>query len=61
MQIFHHIQTLRQALQDQRRQGNRIGFVRYLIARAVGLYVGLDYARSEDDEAFYIQVGNGWR
>jgi pantoate--beta-alanine ligase len=27
MQIFHHIQTLREALQDQRRQGNRIGFV----------------------------------
>lgn len=40
---------------------NKGGGVRYLIARAVGLYVGLDYARSEDDEAFYIQVGNGWR
>lgn len=27
MQIFHHIQTLRQVLQEQRQQGNRIGFV----------------------------------
>lgn len=27
MQIFHHIQTLREALQNQRRQGKRIGFV----------------------------------
>lgn len=37
-----------------------VGF-RYLIARALGLYVGIDWARSEDDHAFYIQVGSAWR
>lgn len=37
-----------------------VGF-RYLIARALGLYAGLDVARSEDDHAFYIQVGSAWR
>ncbi|HVL00908.1 MAG TPA: BamA/TamA family outer membrane protein [Dongiaceae bacterium] len=40
---------------------NKGGGFRYLIARALGLYVGLDYARGGEDEAFYIQVGNGWR
>jgi len=37
-----------------------VGF-RYLMARALGLYVGLDFARSQDDHAFYIQVGSAWR
>jgi hypothetical protein len=37
-----------------------VGF-RYLIARKLGLYVGLDYARSSVDQAVYIQVGNAWR
>jgi len=34
---------------------------RYLIARKLGLYVGVDFARSSVDQAFYIQVGNAWR
>jgi hypothetical protein len=37
-----------------------IGF-RYMIARALGLDVGLDYAWGPDDKAFYIQVGGAWR
>lgn len=35
--------------------------LRYLIARALGLYVGLDWAWSEGDHAYYIQVGSAWR
>ena len=34
---------------------------RYLIARRLGLYVGVDFAKSNYDHAFYIQVGNAWR
>jgi hypothetical protein len=34
---------------------------RYLIARRLGLYMGMDYARSTVDHAIYIQVGNAWR
>jgi len=34
---------------------------RYQIARKLGLYVGLDFARSSVDQAVYIQVGNAWR
>ena len=37
-----------------------VGF-RYLIARRLGLYAGIDVARGPEDTAFYIQVGNGWR
>ena len=37
-----------------------VGF-RYLIARRLGLYVGLDVAKSTLDHAVYIQVGNAWR
>ena len=37
-----------------------IGF-RYLIARRLGLYAGIDYAWSTVDRAFYIQVGSAWR
>jgi hypothetical protein len=35
--------------------------VRYTIARALGLDVGLDYAWGPEDHAFYIQVGSAWR
>jgi outer membrane protein assembly factor BamA len=35
--------------------------VRYLVARRLGLYVGIDVARGPEDTAFYLQVGNGWR
>jgi hypothetical protein len=34
---------------------------RYLIARRLGLYIGVDVAKSNVDSAFYITVGNAWR
>ena len=37
------------------------GDLRYLIARRLKLYAGLDYGWGPDDEAFYIQVGSAWR
>ena len=37
-----------------------VGF-RYLIARRLGVYAGMDFAWSTQDKAFYIQVGNAWR
>ncbi|MFT4174149.1 MAG: BamA/TamA family outer membrane protein [Rhodocyclaceae bacterium] len=36
-----------------------IGF-RYLIARRLGMYVGVDIAKGPEDTPFYIQVGNAW-
>ncbi|WP_312320619.1 BamA/TamA family outer membrane protein [Stenotrophomonas sp.] len=35
--------------------------VRYLIARQLGMHVGVDYAWGPEDETFYIQVGSPWR
>jgi hypothetical protein len=35
--------------------------VRYKVARRLGLYVGVDAARGPEEEAFYLQVGSGWR
>jgi len=37
-----------------------IGF-RYLIASRLGLYAGIDAARSTQDRAVYLQVGGAWR
>ncbi len=37
-----------------------IGF-RYLIAEKFGLRIGVDLAKSEEDEAFYIQIGTAWK
>ncbi len=34
---------------------------RYLIARQLGMHVGVDYAWGPEDETFYIQVGSPWR
>ncbi|WP_143277195.1 BamA/TamA family outer membrane protein [Bordetella genomosp. 1] len=34
---------------------------RYLIARKLGLSVGVDVAHSSQQNAFYIQVGSAWR
>ena len=34
---------------------------RYLIARKLGLYTGIDVARGPETTAFYIQVGSAWR
>ena len=33
---------------------------RYLIARILGMYTGMDIARGPEDWAFYIQVGSAW-
>lgn len=35
--------------------------VRYLIARKLGLWVGVDYARGPEGKTGYIQVGSAWR
>ncbi|WP_430390055.1 BamA/TamA family outer membrane protein [Dyella sp. 20L07] len=35
--------------------------IRYLIARQLGLYAGLDWAWGPGDHAYYIQVGSAWR
>jgi hypothetical protein len=35
--------------------------LRYLLARALGLRVGLDVARGPEESAFYIVVGSYWR
>jgi hypothetical protein len=35
--------------------------VRYLIARRLGMYVGVDAALGPDGAAYYIQVGSAWR
>jgi hypothetical protein len=35
--------------------------VRYLLARRLGMYVGVDAARSTQDHGWYIQVGSAWR
>jgi hypothetical protein len=37
-----------------------VGF-RYLIARALGLYAGVDWAWARDDHAWYLQIGSAWR
>jgi len=34
---------------------------RYLLARKLGMYGGLDYAWGPDDHTFYIQMGSAWR
>jgi hypothetical protein len=34
--------------------------VRYLVARLLGLYTGVDIARGSEDWVFYIQVGSAW-
>ncbi|ARN20256.1 BamA/TamA family outer membrane protein [Piscinibacter gummiphilus] len=36
------------------------GGVRYQAVTRLGLWVGLDWAKSTQDRAFYIQVGNAW-
>ena len=36
------------------------GGFRYLLARKLGLQVGIDVARGPEDTAFYIIVGNAW-
>ena len=33
---------------------------RYLIARALGLYTGIDFAWGPEDRVFYIQTGSAW-
>jgi hypothetical protein len=37
-----------------------VGF-RYLTARRLGIYMGVDIARGPEETAFYIQAGSAWR
>ncbi len=37
------------------------GGFRYLLARRVGLWAGIDAARGPEEWAFYIQIGSAWR
>jgi hypothetical protein len=37
-----------------------VGF-RYMLARRLGLSIGLDVARGPEETAYYLQVGNAWR
>ncbi|RZT42066.1 BamA/TamA family outer membrane protein [Cupriavidus agavae] len=37
------------------------GGFRYMLARKLGLSMGIDVAHSKDQNAFYIQVGSAWR
>jgi hypothetical protein len=37
-----------------------VGF-RYQIARRLGLYAGIDVAKSTQDQAIYLQTGSAWR
>jgi len=39
--------------------GRGVG-VRYMLARALGMMVGLDIAQGPDDTAFYIVIGGDW-
>ena len=36
------------------------GGIRYLLARRIGMQVGIDVARGPEDTAFYIVVGSAW-
>jgi hypothetical protein len=44
---------------SENRWAGGTGF-RYLIARMLGMYTGVDIARGPEDWAFYIQVGSAW-
>jgi hypothetical protein len=35
--------------------------IRYLIARRIGMRVGIDIARGPEQWAFYVTVGSDWR
>ena len=37
------------------------GGFRYLLARLLGLHMGMDFAGSEDEFVFYFQIGTGWQ
>lgn len=42
-------------------QGAFGGGFRYLIARKLGLHVGIDVAQGPEEQAFYIQFGHAWQ
>jgi hypothetical protein len=44
---------------SENRWAGGTGF-RYLLARTLGMYTGLDIAKGPEDWAFYIQVGSAW-
>lgn len=37
-----------------------LNLLRYLIARKLGLYAGLDVARGPEDTVVYLQIGSAW-
>jgi hypothetical protein len=45
---------------DASNEVSKGGGFRYLIARELGVYMGVDVAWGPEDTAFYIQVGNAW-
>jgi hypothetical protein len=51
----------RKSFQDASTVTSWGGGFRYLVARRLGLYAGIDIARGPEDTAFYIQVGSAWR
>jgi hypothetical protein len=38
-----------------------IGGFRRLVARRLGIYMGIDVAKGLEETAFYIQMGSAWR
>jgi hypothetical protein len=46
-------------LKDESVVAGGVGF-RYLIARALGLQMGLDFAKSASDKALYVVFGSSW-
>ncbi len=44
---------------NERLWSRGLGF-RYLVARKLGLQMGLDIAKGPEDVAFYVQVGSAW-
>ena len=49
------------AFGDAERVNTRGAGFRYLIARRLGVYAGLDAGWGPEDRAFYVQVGSAWR
>jgi hypothetical protein len=48
------------ALKDESVQAGGVGF-RYLIARLLGLHMGLDVAKGPEDSALYVVFGSAWQ
>ncbi|HEX6734011.1 MAG TPA: BamA/TamA family outer membrane protein [Azonexus sp.] len=51
--------TARNDLGDNHISASGIG-LRYELARKLGLHIGFDFAWSEGEQSFYVQVGSAW-